>query len=100
MGEFVLRFLLGGIVVSLFALLGDVLRPKSFAGLFGAGPSIALATIGLTIVKNGPGYVALESRFMMLGAAGFLVYAGCVCWVLMRYRPATLLTTIGLMPVW
>ena len=52
MSAFIVRFLIGGIVVSLFATLGDVLRPKSFAGLFGAAPSIALATIGLTIAKN------------------------------------------------
>jgi hypothetical protein len=39
----------GGVVVSLFAILGDTLKPKSFAGLFGAAPSVALATLGLTI---------------------------------------------------
>jgi len=44
--EYVLRFLAGGIAVSAFAALGDTLRPKSFAGLFGAAPSIALATLG------------------------------------------------------
>jgi hypothetical protein len=31
--EYVLRFLIGGAVVSLFAVFGDVLRPKSVAGL-------------------------------------------------------------------
>lgn len=38
MTEYVVRFLVGGVVVSAFAMLGDVLRPKSFAGLFGAAP--------------------------------------------------------------
>ena len=57
-----IRFLVGGLVVSLFSALGDVLRPKSFAGLFGAAPSIALATIGLTIRQNGSAYAALECR--------------------------------------
>ena len=32
-------------IVSAFAMLGDVLRPKSFACLFGAAPSVALATL-------------------------------------------------------
>src|SRR5208283_2188450 len=41
--DYVLRFLAGGIAVSAFAALGDALRPKTFAGLFGAAPSIALA---------------------------------------------------------
>lgn len=53
MGEIVLRFLIGGIVVSAFAVLGDVLGPKSFAGLFGAAASVALGTIPLTIAHEG-----------------------------------------------
>ena len=44
MTEFLIRFLIGGAIVSAFAMIGDVLRPKSFAGLFGAAPSVALAT--------------------------------------------------------
>lgn len=34
MSELIVRFVLGSVVVSFFAMLGDVLRPKSFAGLF------------------------------------------------------------------
>jgi len=34
--ELVERFLLGGLIVSVFAVDGDVLRPMGFAGLFGA----------------------------------------------------------------
>jgi hypothetical protein len=34
-----LRFLLGGVIVSTFALLGDLVKPKSFAGLFSAAPT-------------------------------------------------------------
>ena len=41
--------------VSLFAVAGDVLRPKSFAGLFGAAPSVALATLTLAFWKHGGG---------------------------------------------
>ena len=51
--DYLLRFLIGGVVVSVFAVLGDVLRPKSFAGLFGAAPSVALATLGLAFWKHG-----------------------------------------------
>lgn len=36
--EYILRFLLGGLIVSIFASIADVLRPKGFAGLFGAAP--------------------------------------------------------------
>ena len=51
--EYGLRFLAGGIAVSAFAALGDALRPKSFAGLFGAAPSIALATLLITLSHKG-----------------------------------------------
>jgi hypothetical protein len=100
MSEMIVRFFIGGVVVSLFAMVGDVLRPKSFAGLFGAAPSIALATIGLTIAKSGAQYAAIESRSMALGVVGFFFYTVSVSQVLKRYKPSTLATTIGLMPIW
>jgi hypothetical protein len=49
MTEYVVRFFVGGAVVSAFAMLGDALQPKSFAGLFGAAPSVALATLGIAV---------------------------------------------------
>jgi hypothetical protein len=65
--ELVVRFLLGGLIVSIFAIVGDVLRPKSFAGLFGAAPSVALATLALTLLTKGRQYAALEARSMIAG---------------------------------
>jgi hypothetical protein len=52
MSESVIRFLVGGAIVSAFAMLAGVLRPKSFAGLFGAGPSVALATLGMAVYQH------------------------------------------------
>lgn len=100
MKEMLVRFLVGGVIVSLFAALGDVLRPKSFAGLFGAAPSIALATIGITIRQHGKAYVAFEARSMILGSVAFCCYATAVSWILRRYKPAALTASIVLMPVW
>ena len=53
MREVFIRFLIGGLFVSAFAVLGDSLKPKSFDGLFGAAPSVALATLVLTIHSQG-----------------------------------------------
>jgi hypothetical protein len=100
MEEFVLRFLIGGVVISAFAVLGDVLRPKSFAGLFGAAPSIALATVGITIAHHGKEYAATEARSMVLGAIAFCVYAYVVSMALVRYRRSAMTMTLGLMPLW
>lgn len=53
MEEYLIRFIAGGIAVSGFAAVGDILRPKSFAGLFGAAPSIAIATLLIAYFKDG-----------------------------------------------
>jgi len=98
--EELIRFLIGGVVVSAFATLGEVFRPKSFAGLFGAAPSIALATLGLTVAHSGKAYAALEARSMVLGAIAFVVYSTLCSRVLMRHKRSALSTTIMLLPVW
>lgn len=100
MTDLILRFLIGGAVVSLFAMLGDVLRPKSFAGLFSAAPSVALATLGLTIHKEGRTYAALEAKTMLLGAAAFLIYAALVSFTLRRFKISAITAGVGLMPIW
>ena len=82
MTDLLLRFLIGGTVVSLFAVLGNIFRPRSFAGLFGAAPSIALATLGLTIHHDGKLYAATEARSMIAGAIAMAVYAATISWVL------------------
>lgn len=100
MSDLLIRFLVGGAVVSFFAILGDTLRPKSFAGLFSAAPSVALATLTLTIHEKGTTYVSEEAKTMLLGAGAFLVYAALTSFVLRRYKPGALLVSAALMPVW
>lgn len=100
MAEYVIRFLVGGAVVSFFAVLAEIFRPKSFAGLFGAAPSIALATIGVTILHNGRLYAAVEARSMIFGAAGFFCYACACSWLLMRYKLPAMAVTMLLLPLW
>ena len=84
----------------MFAFLGDMFRPKSFAGLFGAAPSIALATLALTIASDGKEYAATEARSMLGGAIAFLIYASVTSRILMRYKPHALTAALALMPVW
>jgi uncharacterized protein DUF3147 len=98
--QLLLRFFIGGIVVCAFAAIGDVLNPKNFAGLFGAAPSVALATLYLTISSQGKIYAATETRSMIAGAVAFFIYATCASWLLMKRNASSLLVTVGLMPVW
>ncbi len=100
MKDILMRFLIGGAVVSTFATVGDLFKPKSFAGLFGAAPAVALATLTLTVGTQGALYAATESRSMIAGGVGFFIYASCVSWFLMRYDRKVLLVTLAAIPVW
>ena len=98
--EVLLRFVIGGVLVSAFALLGDVLRPKSFAGLFGAAPSVALASLVLTLKEHDASYVAIEGRSMLLGSIAFLLYAYAAGQFLKRSKQSALSATVAALPVW
>jgi uncharacterized membrane protein (GlpM family) len=98
--DLIFRFLVGGFVVSFFAVIGDVLKPKSVAGLFGAAPSVALATLSLTIIADGKAYAALESRSMIVGACAFFVYACCCMRVMAKYKVSATTATIAGLAIW
>lgn len=100
MSQILIRFLVGGAVVSVFAIMGDLLKPKSFAGLFGAAPSVALATLALTVATEGVSYAAIEAHSMIVGTIAFFAYASFVSYVLMRYALKALWVTICAMPLW
>ena len=79
MMEYIIRFLAGGIAVSLFSVMGDLLRLKASRAYPGAAPSIAVATLALTISAKGVGYAELEARSMMLGFVALCLYSASVC---------------------
>jgi uncharacterized membrane protein (GlpM family) len=100
MSEYVLRFLIGGVVVSAFATLGDIFRPKSFAGLFGAAPSVALATLGIAVHNHGTEYAATQAHSMIAGAIALAVYGFVVCQFLMRAHLRAFVATTLAAAVW
>jgi hypothetical protein len=66
------RFFIGGAVVS------------AFAGLFGAAPSVAIATLALTYVHLGRAAVASSARWMLIATFALLLYSGCCVWACRR----------------
>jgi hypothetical protein len=98
--QLTIRFLVGGALVSAFAAFGTILKPKSFAGLFGASPAIAIATLILTVRKDGPAYASVEARSGILGALAFCVYAYCVMKLIAARKPDVKLPTYDLLAVW
>ena len=100
MKKMLIRFLIGGVVVSAFAVLGDIFRPKSFAGIFAAAPSVSLATLTLAVSQAGRAYAGVEARSMILGSIAFFVYAWLVSRLLLRAKWPTKLVTVSALSVW
>ena len=98
--EYGLRFLAGGSAVSAFVALGDTLRPKSFAGLFGAAPSIALATLLITLSQMGAPFAAVEGRSMIVGAFALAAYSWVVCVLLKKFLLSSRTATMATLIVW
>jgi uncharacterized membrane protein (GlpM family) len=83
--DLLLRAALGGTLVSLFAAIGSAFEPKTFAGLFGAAPPIALASLAVAFRERGAEHVALLAKSMLLGALALLAYSIC-CVTLLSLR--------------
>ena len=98
--DLAIRFILGGCVVSVFALLGDLVKPKSYAGIFSAAPSIALGTLGLAVVKHGGSYVSTEGRSMVIGALALYVYSQIVSLLLFRRQLHSLVVSTAAIVLW
>ncbi|MBV8195725.1 MAG: DUF3147 family protein [Candidatus Dormibacteraeota bacterium] len=98
MGLLALRALLGGTFVCAFSLLGEVLRPRSFAGLFAAAPSVALASLLITTFSKGPAAVALAATGMIVG--GVAMVAACVVGVDAVKRFRSLKGSVAAIGVW
>ena len=100
MSELVIRFVVGGVVVSAFALLGDLFQPKRLAGIFAAAPSVALATLALTVMKDGASDGALEGRSMIAGALALAVYSQVTAWLLMQRNWSSMSASLVSIVAW
>jgi len=63
-----------------------MLQPKSFAGIFGAAPSVALVSLGLAFATKGGADAALDGRSMPVGAVALCVYSLLVAVLIWRRR--------------
>jgi Protein of unknown function (DUF3147) len=69
-----LKGVLGGIAVVALSLVGEASRPKRFAGLFAAAPSVALASLLITVPVAGSAGTVPYARGMLIGSAGMVAY--------------------------
>jgi Protein of unknown function (DUF3147) len=73
LGALALRGLAGGALVVVFALIGEVVTPKVFAGLFAAAPSVAVASLAITIATESAVKARQASTGMVVGAVAIVV---------------------------
>src|SRR6195256_1986759 len=69
-----LKAVVGGLAVVAFSLLGKAGPPKRFAGLFSAAPSVALASLAMTLMTRGPDATVPYAQGMLIGSAGMVAY--------------------------
>lgn len=69
-GILALRGLAGGTLVVVFALISEVVKPKIFAGLFAAAPSVAVASLTITVIVDGAHHARQSSIGMVVGGVG------------------------------
>ena len=96
-----IRFLIGAVAVSIFAVLGDLLKPKKFRRTVWRSAIRRTRTLGLTLaITLAVTSAATEAGSMIAGAIAFFVYASCVSWILMSGRFLALWVTIPSLSVW
>jgi uncharacterized membrane protein (GlpM family) len=90
--------LAGGTLVTAFAVLCEGLSPKRFAGLFGAAPAVAIASLTIVLLDKGA-HAAHESTVGMLaGASGMIAYAAVAVRLLSRMRASR--TAVAALAAW
>lgn len=80
------RAVVGGSLVVVFALVGEVVKPKRFAGVFGAAPSVALANLALVAAFEGIPKALVESRGMIAGGVAMVVACSVGVMSIRRFR--------------
>jgi hypothetical protein len=63
----------GGLFVALFAVVGEILQPKRFAGIFGASPAVALANLLIIALVKGDASARSAATGMIAGTIGLAV---------------------------
>lgn len=84
LGTLAWRFALGGSVVTSFAALAEIFKPKTFSGTFAAAPAVAIVSLAFAFDDHGSDEVGRLTQAMLCGGFALLVY-GCLCvWTTQR----------------
>jgi Protein of unknown function (DUF3147) len=96
--EYFAKFVAGGLLVCIFALISQVCMPKQFAGIFSTAPSVLLAGLAVTLLTKGATQAMLTAEGAIAGAIGMIFY--CVVATPMIKRYQALVGSILSLSVW
>jgi hypothetical protein len=80
------RFVVGGLLVCVFALISQVCKPKQFAGIFSAAPSVLLAGLVITLLTKGAAHASLTAEGAIAGAIGLICYCMIATPMIKRFK--------------
>src|SRR5437763_5883227 len=93
-----IKALNGGLFVVAFALVGEMVVPKRFAGLFSAAPSVALANLLVIVIAKGHADARRQSIGMIVGAVAMTL--ACVAGIALVRRFRALRGSVALCGAW
>jgi membrane-bound metal-dependent hydrolase YbcI (DUF457 family) len=93
-----LRCACGGALVVVFSLLAQPLKPRTFSGVFGAAPSIAIAGLVVTAAFDGGDHAAAYAAGMIVGAVALVGY--CIADAMLTRRLGALRASATNASVW
>lgn len=93
-----LRCVCGGALVVVFSLLAQPLKPRTFSGIFGAAPSIAIASLVVTAAFDGSDHAAACAAGMIIGAIALMGY--CIADAMLTRRIGALRASATNVTVW
>ncbi|GHO82809.1 DUF3147 family protein [Dictyobacter formicarum] len=84
--EYLAKFIAGGLLVCVFALISQICMPKQFAGIFSSVPSVLLAGLAITLIMQGADKATLSAEGAIAGAIGMVLYCIVATPAIRRYK--------------
>ena len=88
----------GGLFVVAFAVVAQCLKPKRFAGLLSAAPSVAIANLIVTVTDKGRPVGRLNALGMIAGACAMFVV--CSVGVVLVPRWGAIRASLAMCTLW
>jgi uncharacterized membrane protein (GlpM family) len=96
--EVAVKTVAGGVLVVVFAVISEAVKPKRFSGIFAAAPAVALAGMIVSGVAKGRHDIHSAAGGMIAGGVAIALY--CLTVALLHPRLKALRAALVALPVW